>query len=131
MLGKMVCKNLTQTHRQNIHTFFPCLQVLFSHKVQRHTAQMFCGTLPLTRVHPRAKPASNPHATRLDKRQYRIHYRYYLQWMRTVKWCSSIFLTYSSTPSALDVSDMKDKRFSNHYKRCNIQCSQSQAFAAL
>ncbi len=102
----LVCKKSDTNTKTNVHIFLPCLLVLFSRKVHRHTAQMFSGALPLSQVHPRAKLAALPRwirvflgrewcsAARLDKRQYRTHYIYYLQWMRTVKWCPGIFLMY-------------------------------------
>ncbi len=93
-LGKLVAKNLTQNTQTNVQIFLPCLQVLFSRKVHRHTVQMLSGTLATLAVHPRAKPAALPRCFRVFlrhewrdsiKKQYRTHYIYYLQWMQTVK----------------------------------------------
>ncbi len=70
-------------------------------------------------------------AAQLDKKQYRTHYIYYLQWMRTVKWSPGIFLTYRCTPSTRAVSDMKDKLIFPIITSDVTQCCQSQAVAAL
>ncbi len=91
----------TQT---NVHICLPCLLVLFSRKVHRYTVQMFSGTLPLSRVHPRAKPAALPRKDNIEPiilstvdADSKVMSRY-------------MFLTYRCTPSARAVSDMKDKR---------------------
>ncbi len=118
--------NVTDKNTQtNIYIFLPCLQVLFSHKVHRHTAQMFSGTLPLSRVHPRTKPTALPRwirvflgcercgAARRNKRWYRTHYNpwYYVQWVDAdSKLMPRYIFDVCSTPSTRTVSDTKDKR---------------------
>ncbi len=62
--------------------------------------------------------------TRVERRgmtwqQYRTHCIYYLQWMRTVKWCPGILLMYRCTTCSRCFWHERQTDLPNYYKRCN------------